>query len=114
MLRFTHYGKISSERERTKIMEEFLNNERQPALIVANDIELSCDFPAVSNIVCAEMPRSLSKYENSLDRVAGTDSEKMIYVYFLVSEDHLDKRAQYRLQFREREYDVVMDGTFGR
>jgi superfamily II DNA or RNA helicase len=106
----TYYGKTKSNRERNKIMEEFQNSEKRQVLIIANDMEFDCDFPAVSNVVCVEMPRSLSKYENILNRVLCGGSQKVIYVYFLVSENILDKRAQYRLQFREKEYDAIMDG----
>ena len=105
-----YYGKTSSESKRNKIIAEFRSNDRQQALIIANDIELDQDFPSVSNVVCVEMPRSLSKYENILKRVVCGDSQKVVYVYFLVSENILDKRAQYRLQFREKEYDAIMDG----
>lgn len=105
-----YYGKTSSETKRNQIIAEFRSNDRQQALIVANDMELDYDFAAVSNLVCVEMPRSLSKYENILNRVVCGDTQKVIYVYFLVSENILDKRAQYRLQFREKEYDAIMDG----
>jgi superfamily II DNA or RNA helicase len=105
-----YYGKTTSNRTRLKVMDEFQNSEKQRALIVSNDMEFDCDFPAVSNVVCVEMPRSLSKYENILNRVVCGDGQKVIYVYFLVSENILDKRAQYRLQFREKEYDAIMDG----
>jgi hypothetical protein len=106
----TYYGKTSSESKRNQTIAEFKSNDRQQALIMANDMELDYDLPAVSNVVCVEMPRSLSKYENILNRVVCANSQKMIYVYFLVSENILDKRAQYRLQFREKEYEAIMDG----
>lgn len=105
-----YYGKTTSDRARSKIIDDFQNSERQQALIISNDMEFDCDFPAVSNVVCVEMPRSLSKYENILNHVVSGNSQKAIYVYFLVSENILDKRAQYRLQFREKEYGAIMDG----
>jgi hypothetical protein len=105
-----YYGKTTRDRARSKITDEFRNNERQQVLIISNDMEFDGDFPGVSNVVCVEMPRSLSKYENILNRVVCGDSQKVVYAYFLVSENILDKRAQYRLQFREKEYDAIMDG----
>jgi hypothetical protein len=77
-------------------------------------MELEWDLPNVSHVVFVEMPRSLSKYENVLNRVAGDEGEKSVSVYFLVSENLLDKRAQYRLQFREKEYDIIMDGDISK
>lgn len=104
-----YYGKMARGRTRSKIMDDFQNGNIQ-ALIVANDMNFDQDFPNVSNIICVEMPRSLSKYENILNRVTGGNCQKGVYVYFLVSENTLDRRAQYRLQFREKEYDAIMDG----
>jgi superfamily II DNA or RNA helicase len=109
-----YYGKIGSERERNRIIQEFRHGNKQYALIVANDMEIEWDLPDVSQVVFVEMPRSLSKYENVLNRVSGDGIGKSVSVYFLVSDNLLDKRAQYRLQFREAEYDVIMDGNINR
>jgi hypothetical protein len=103
-----YYGKTGSEKQRNKIMQDFRDIPECQALMIANDVEIEWDFPEVNQIVYVEMPRSLSKYENLLNRVS--NHEKLVSVYFLVSENVLDKRVQCRLQFREKEYDVVMDG----
>ncbi len=104
----TYYGKTVSEKQRNKIIHDFREVPECQALMMANDVEIEWNFPEVAQVVYVEMPRSLSKYENLLNRVG--NHEKLVSVYFLVSENFLDKRAQYRLQFREKEYDVVMDG----
>lgn len=109
-----YYGKTTSEKERSVIIQDFRHDNKLKALMVANDMELEWDLPDVSQVVFVEMPRSLSKYENVLNRVAGNDGENPVSVYFLVSENLLDKRAQYRLQFREAEYDIIMDGGISR
>jgi superfamily II DNA or RNA helicase len=106
-----YYGKIASERERNKVIQDFRCGNKSKPLMIANDIELEWDLPDVSQVVFVEMPRSLSKYENILSRITGDDIKKSISVYFLVSDNLLDKRAQYRLQFREKEYDVIMNGN---
>ena len=104
----TYYGKTVSEKQRNKIIQDFRDVRECQALMIANHVEIEWDFPDVTQVVYVEMPRSLSKYENLLNCVG--NQEKLVSVYFLVSENFLDKRAQYRLQFREKEYDVVMDG----
>jgi superfamily II DNA or RNA helicase len=109
-----YHGKTGSEKERNRIIQDFRHGNKFQALMVANDMELEWDLPEVSHVVFVEMPRSLSKYENVLNRVAGDEGGKSVSVYFLVSENLLDKRAQYRLQFREKEYEIIMDGDISR